>query len=102
MQEKLAFTISSNDCISRLLVDFISNINLRAEEINELFIKYLKNPSLDEKFFAWLHYMDLHYPWFPPKDYLPEGISEHDVIRFNLSKDRKRPIAKVLYEARSL
>lgn len=42
----------------------------RAEVINEKAISWLKakNPK---KFFMWLHYMDTHIPYKPPKDFRP-------------------------------
>jgi len=52
---------------------------LRADKINWKAISWVR--SHPYKFFIWLHYMDVHYPYMPPKEYL--------------SKLHLRPISKL-------
>jgi len=41
-----------------------------AEEITDLALQWLKDNANKEKpFFLWLHYVDPHYPYAPPKEY---------------------------------
>lgn len=64
--------------------------NLQADEINNIFFVWLKRcKDKNKPFFAWLHYMDLHAPYFPPLDYLPSHLSKEEVIRLNLMKDQE-------------
>lgn len=48
-----------------------------AETINQRAVQWVqKNP---DGFFLWLHYMDAHFPYSPPKRYLPEHIGRSTV-----------------------
>ena len=56
--------------------------HLTAEEMNDKTIAWLKKHG-SSKFFLWLHYMDPHGPYQPPREYLAEfGISKHLSYRF--------------------
>lgn len=52
----------------------------RGEDINKMVVKILDNIPEDKPFFGWIHYMDVHYPYKPPRDFLEEPIS---VVRMN-------------------
>ncbi|WP_227134353.1 sulfatase [Halorubellus salinus] len=43
-----------------------------AEPLTEAAIDWLEERDDERPFFLWIHYMDPHYPWIPPEDYLPE------------------------------
>jgi len=62
-----------------LLSTFISSDNPyeNAETITRRAIRWLKNNP--GGFFLWLHYMDAHFPYSPPKRFLPEYISRSTV-----------------------
>lgn len=50
------------------------------EKINEEAIKWLE--SIDEPFFLWLHYMDVHMPYVPPNKFLEElGLRKYSHIK---------------------
>lgn len=55
---------------------------LKAELVNEQIISVLQN-NTPNRFFAWIHYMDTHHPFRPPKKFLKEvyskRISGHEV-----------------------
>ena len=52
-----------------------------AEAINKEAISWLKNNS--SNFFLWLHYMDTHANYAPPKNYKPSYISLKEVRKLN-------------------
>ena len=59
---------------------------LKAEKVNEQIISVLQN-NTPNRFFAWIHYMDIHHPYGPPKKFLKEvyskKISDHEVKKLN-------------------
>lgn len=73
--------------------------NLRADDINNIFYKYIKELKNINKFFVWLHYMDVHFPWLPPEEYIPNGLTKTEVIKANFSGNMKNPVIKELYDA---
>ena len=73
--------------------------NLRADDINNIFYRCLKNLKNSNKFFVWLHYMDMHFPWLPPEEYIPNDLTKMDVIKANFSGNMEDPIIKELYDA---
>lgn len=58
----------------------------QAEPLTDAAIEWLEahDRESDRPFFLWVHYMDPHYPWMPPKEYLRgegEALSRIDVGR---------------------
>ncbi len=47
--------------------------------------------NLDEKFFLWMHYMDTHYPYIPPEDYLHGFSTRREAFKFNMDVDLNNP-----------
>jgi arylsulfatase A-like enzyme len=43
-----------------------------AEPLTEAAIQWLETRASDDPFFLWVHYMDPHYPWIPPAEFLPD------------------------------
>lgn len=43
-----------------------------AEPLTEAATRWLETKSGDNPFFLWIHYMDPHYPWIPPAEFLPD------------------------------
>jgi len=43
-----------------------------AEPLTAAANEWLETRSGDNPFFLWIHYMDPHYPWLPPTEFLPE------------------------------
>lgn len=64
----------------------------KAERINKRVFSWLANDP--ENFFLWVHYMDVHYPFLPPRLYFKEfhckDISDKEIKRI-LSKMREKP-----------
>jgi len=52
----------------------------RGEDINKMVMEILDNVPENKPFFGWIHYMDVHYPYKPPSDFLDKSIS---VVRMN-------------------
>ena len=63
---------------------------LGGKKLNEHVIGWV-NDNLDGRFFLWMHYMDPHYPYVPPQEYLSGFSSREEALRFNVSVDYKRP-----------
>ncbi len=59
---------------------------LRAENVNEFVFRWLSD-NYNKPFFLWIHYMDVHYPYNPPRDFYSivndEEISEGEIERLN-------------------
>ena len=76
---------------------------LEAKKLNEYVIGWTER-NLDNKFFLWMHYMDPHYPYVPPEEYLPYFSSRKEAFDYNLSVDYNNPsreeveILRRLYE----
>lgn len=67
----------------------------RAETISNNLIDLVENDDqIDEPFFAWLHYMDVHYPFQPPSDAMAElsgpSLSNRRIVNLN-GKMHERP-----------
>jgi arylsulfatase A-like enzyme len=54
-----------------------------AEPITETAIEWLNSLDGDRPFFLWIHYMDPHYPWTPPTQYLGES-ARSEFSRFDI------------------
>ncbi|WP_128476570.1 sulfatase [Halorussus pelagicus] len=56
-----------------------------AETVTERATDWLARTDTDQPFFLWIHYMDPHYPWVPPSEYLTpfgdDDISTYDIGR---------------------
>jgi len=71
-----------------------------AEEITGLALQWLKDNTNKEKpFFLWLHYVDPHYPYAPPKEYKgyfadeePSAEGETRFYRFDERKSSAFPL----------
>ena len=71
----------------------------RANEINKKAISWLKKHK--ENFFVWIHYMDVHFPYKPPKEFQFDSCSKLEMSNLNykmltrpeeLSKDEIKAI----------
>jgi arylsulfatase A-like enzyme len=58
----------------------VNHKNINAEVINKEAISWLKNKG-NNKFFLWIHYMDVHFPYLPPSKYL--NYNKREVISLN-------------------
>ncbi|QLG61093.1 sulfatase [Halorarum salinum] len=47
-----------------------------AEPLTDAASDWLETRSGDGPFFLWVHYMDPHYPWIPPAEFLPDDSDE--------------------------
>ncbi|USZ67396.1 sulfatase-like hydrolase/transferase [Halorussus salilacus] len=56
-----------------------------AETVTEHATDWLARDDIEQPFFLWIHYMDPHYPWVPPSEYLTpfgdDDISTYDIGR---------------------
>jgi arylsulfatase A-like enzyme len=55
-----------------------------AESVTDAAVQWLRSVNVDRSVFLWVHYMDPHYPWVPPAEYLDDDagdISRVDVGR---------------------
>lgn len=53
-----------------------------AKIMNEKVFEWL-NAHKNQKFFCWMHYMDPHYPFFPPIEYVDVKIKPKEILRVN-------------------
>jgi len=51
-----------------------------AGKMNQKVIEYLEK-NINEPLFFWIHYMDPHYPYLPPRDFT--NISKSEIIKLN-------------------
>jgi arylsulfatase A-like enzyme len=63
---------------------------LDGKELNCHAMKWIER-NRDESFFLWMHYMDPHYPYIPPEQYLSDFSNRQEAFAFNLSIDYKNP-----------
>jgi len=76
---------------------------LDGEELNKHVVSWIEN-NVDKNFFLWMHYMDPHYPYVPPDDYLIDFSNRREAFEYNLSVDYNNPsieeveILRRLYE----
>jgi arylsulfatase A-like enzyme len=63
---------------------------LEGRKLNEHVINWVKR-NLDEKFFLWMHYMDPHYPYVPPEEYISNFLSRKEAFDYNLSANYDSP-----------
>jgi len=60
----------------------------RAENINSKALNWLKHNK--SKFFLWIHYMDVHFPYLPPEEFCSVDLSPTEIIDLN-NKMLKNP-----------
>jgi len=66
-------------------------------------INWIKN-NTNNTFFVWMHFMDPHFPYVPPKRYLKNFKDRKEAFNFNISKNPKYlfkenlTVLKELYE----
>lgn len=70
---------------SRLQIPYLDGKKLNSEVIRWI------GRNKEKKFFLWMHYMDPHYPYVPPEQYLSDFTSRQEAFSFNLSADHKKP-----------
>lgn len=74
----------------------------RANTLNEMAISWLKKHP--KKFFVWLHYMDVHTPYVPPKECLKlfspssQGIIKDLGLYLKIKQSRRKDIAGISEE----
>ena len=107
---RFAFTISGanrNARVQRFLKRIYYKFShlqlpyLEGKELNKQVIKWIES-NTNEKFFLWMHYMDPHYPYVPPEDYLSGFSSRSEAFDFNLSVDYSNPPKEEVITLRSL
>lgn len=63
---------------------------LEGEALNSHVFRWIEK-NKGEKFFLWMHFMDPHYPYIPPEQYLSDFSSRQKAFAFNLSIDYQKP-----------
>ena len=53
-----------------------------AKKMNEYSLNWLKN-NQNKNNFCWVHYMDPHYPFSPPKKYLDINLKKKEILKLN-------------------
>ncbi|WP_157969281.1 sulfatase [Haloplanus rubicundus] len=56
-----------------------------AEPLTEAASKWLQTRSGEDPFFLWIHYMDPHYPWIPPVEFLSDD-TDANISRFEIGR----------------
>jgi len=74
---------------------------LEGTELNQHVTNWIEKHK-NEKFFLWVHYMDPHEPYIPPKEYLSNFSSREEALKFNLSVDMNNPSEEDLTILREL
>jgi arylsulfatase A-like enzyme len=88
--------ISTNERLQKFVKNIYYQINgfplpyLDASALNKQVISWLKEFRGD-KLFLWMHYMDPHYPYVPPDEYLLGFKTRDDAFRFNIGADYVSP-----------
>ena len=54
----------------------------RAEKINDRVLKWVKSVR-GNRLFLWIHYMDVHFPYIPPEDYLRVDLDPIEIVDLN-------------------
>ena len=97
MEKKIKKVFSDSSILYKFLSRFYSEIwrrsqekiylkisveqkNINAEVINKEAISWLKEKG-NNKFFLWIHYMDVHFPYLPSSKYL--NYNKREVISLN-------------------
>lgn len=76
---------------------------LEGKGLNEYVAGWLERNS-QKKFFLWMHYMDPHYPYIPPDEYLSCLLNRKEAFKYNLSVNENHPareevpVLRKLYE----
>lgn len=63
---------------------------LEGKELNRHTIEWVEKNAQD-KFFIWMHYMDPHYPYVPPDEYMSYFSSREEAFNFDLSINFEKP-----------
>jgi len=63
---------------------------LDGKRLNDHVISWLGR-NRNEKLFLWMHYMDPHYPYVPPVEYLVDFTSREEAFNYNLSANYNDP-----------
>jgi len=50
------------------------------------------NTNKNDKLFLWMHYMDPHYPYIPPDEYLENFTNREEAFNFNININYKNPL----------
>lgn len=74
---------------------------LEGKKLNSEVIRWIEK-NKQKKFFLWMHYMDPHYPYVPPEQYLSDFSSRQEAFSFNLSADHEKPSRDEVEVLRSL
>jgi len=74
---------------------------LEARLITKEVINWLdKNHS--DKLFLWMHYMDPHYPYIPPEEYLEDFVNREEAFNFNIKINYKNPLDDEVHQLKRL
>lgn len=68
----------------------------RASSINNKAVSWLK--SINKKFFAWIHYMDIHFPYVPLEEFkMDKNIDSSEIVDLNykMQKNSKMDEGKI-------
>jgi len=71
--------------LSKIITNLSMNISLpytRAKETTDICLEWLRE-NKDSQIFCWLHYMDPHYPFIPPKNFLKKPINNKIILKVN-------------------
>lgn len=88
-KRSVAFSDTLTDTLGQLgrVVSAIADSQplMQAEIVTAAANDWLESRTQNRPFFLWIHYMDPHYPWVPPKEYLRaregETLSRIDIGR---------------------
>lgn len=69
---------------------------LEGTKLNE-HIKGWMEKNIHHKFFIWMHYMDTHYPYAPPKEFLSNFSSRKEAFEFNLAVNNANPLKEEVH-----
>ncbi|MFW6173817.1 MAG: sulfatase, partial [Elusimicrobiota bacterium] len=71
--------------LSKILTHLSPDIALPyadAETINNQSLKWIREQK-NQPVFCWIHYMDPHYPFIPPKEYIDIDVTKKDILTAN-------------------
>jgi arylsulfatase A-like enzyme len=71
--------------LSRVKIPYLDGKELKRHAIEWV------EKNTNDKFLLWMHYMDPHYPYVPPDEYMSDFSSREEAFNFNLSINYEKP-----------
>lgn len=105
VKKKLVKTLGRDHVLIKNFLKILSHTSspislpyANAEMTTEKSLKWIREKKNNDMF-CWIHYMDPHYPFLPPDDYLPQKIKEKQKLMANRFHKRAEKYEDIVPEA---